>query len=272
MQETYHQADSGIIYIRHNTLSGTRTLLFIHGLGDSGLTFEPIFRYPQFEDFNILIPDLLGFGRSSAASGVEDYSFDGHLQRFHQLINDWSLDNLFVIGHSMGGDLGTLFCESDKRGIIKKFVNIEGAVTQYDLFISGKAVKADDQGKFDEWFKKFVDDTVYNQFGQAQSGRDYYASLRFCRSEAFRLNAREIVSRNTCLEGEYQSSIGEKFVSLKIPKVYCYGTRSLPEQTLKFLKMNDVNLRSFRDSGHCPMTDNQDQFYQFLYDFVSKEK
>jgi hypothetical protein len=37
--------------------------------------------------------------------------------------------DLIIIGHSMGGDIATLLCASDKRNMIVKFVNIEGGLT-----------------------------------------------------------------------------------------------------------------------------------------------
>ena len=143
MQETYLNIDDELIYIRHSALVKDRkSLLFIHGLGDSGLAFEDVFKYKLLEDFNIIIPDLVGYGKSSRSPKDGDYSFESHLARIWNMIKHYDLHKLTVIGHSMGGDMGTLLCRSDEDGIIHKFVNIEGALTQYDLFISSKAAKA----------------------------------------------------------------------------------------------------------------------------------
>ncbi|MBC8278008.1 MAG: alpha/beta fold hydrolase [FCB group bacterium] len=270
MDETCFRLNEGVFYFRHNFIDPEKpALLFIHGLGDSGLSFERVFQDRRFDDFNLLVPDLLGYGRSSGADKDEDYSFASHLERIWRVIDYWNLKEVTVIGHSMGGDICTLLCESDENGIIKGLVNIEGAITQHDLFISSKAAKAVKDGVFDNWYEDFVYKKVFRAYTKVQSGRDYYASIRFCRPEAFKINAVEIVERNTNLPGKFKSSVGETICSLKIPKVFCYGTESLKKQTLEYLELKGLNAKAMPGSGHCPMTDKADEFYGFLSEFVS---
>ena len=142
-------------------MKGRKTLLFVHGFGDSWLTFKRVFEDSRFDGFNIIVPDLVGYGRSSNSLKQGGYNFNSHDKWFCNLIRYKGLQELIVIGHSMGGDLIILLCKFDREGIVKKFVNIEGDLTQFDLFISSKAVKAHEDGRFDEWFKEFVNTTVY---------------------------------------------------------------------------------------------------------------
>jgi pimeloyl-ACP methyl ester carboxylesterase len=247
------------------------TLLFVHGLGDSGLTFERIFDDRRFDEFNLLIPDLAGCGRSSAVTGRGGYAFETHIKRLWDLIGTHELKSVILIGHSMGGDITTLMCQSDMEKIIQKYVNIEGDVTQHDLFISGKAALAAGENRFDEWFRYFVDNTVFGNYGRHQSGRDYYASIRFCRPRAFLENALEIVRRNTVLSGEYKSQIGNIYCNLSIPRVFCYGTQSLARESLNFLIEREQRIQAFEHAGHCPQTDKAEEFRTFLLEFISEE-
>ena len=270
MDETYFRLNDGIFYIRHNVIDPQKpALLFLHGLGDSGLSFERIFNDERFGGFNILVPDLLGYGRSSGADNDDYYRFESHLERIRRVIDYWGLHDITAVGHSMGGDLAVLLCESDEKGLIKRLVNIEGAITQHDLFISSKAAKAVIDGIFDKWFADFVTKKVFKAYTKEQSGRDYYASIRMCRKDAFRVNAVEIVERNTNSEGRFKSSVGEFFGSLKIPAVFCYGTESLKQETLDYIDERGIKSRSFAGAGHCPMTDKAGDFYDFLFDFIN---
>ena len=203
--QTYLQIENDFIYIRHDLVFPDRlTLLFIHGLGESGLCFKEVFEDRRFDDFNLLVPDLTGYGKSSPAA-ENDYSFKAQVNRLWKIIEHFKLvDNIVVLGHSMGGDLATLLCDLDHKNIIKKFVNIEGDITRDDVFISDKAVKAYQKGSFDIWFdEEFSQGTVYCDWGQDRNScRRYYASLQICQKEAFLTNARECYSRNNALPGK----------------------------------------------------------------------
>lgn len=271
MSESYLDIDGDSIFVRHNTIrSGRPTVLLVHGLGDSGLAYKEAFGYDLVHNYNILVPDLIGYGRSSAAiSG--DYGFQRQTAVLWKVIEHFQTSDLAVVGHSMGGDITTLLCASDTKNIVKTYVNVEGDVTEHDLFISGRVVKAAENGDFEKWFAEdFLEATVFEKWGKKlKSTRRYYASLQFCRPEAFLANCRELVARNTALTGKIKSEIGKIYCSLNIPKVFCYGTRSLPSGVVNFLKENNLSCRVFQDTAHLIMTERPDEFYSFLEEFIS---
>lgn len=275
MRESFIKIFDDYLFLRHSPLLADRpTLLFVHGLGDSGKTFQEVFEDSRFELFNILAPDLAGYGRSSAST---DYSFGAHTNRLWNLIEKLEsrerieIERLIVVGHSLGGDITTLFCDSDRRGKVRKYVNIEGDITQFDLFISGQAVEAANRGEFRQWFESaFMEQKVYAELGSRyESCRRYYASLHFARQEAFLANARELYDRNTSVEGEYKSEIGRTYCSLRIPKVFCYGTKSLSARTVRFLELMGLESKSFPGAFHWLMVDAREEFYSFLHDYAS---
>jgi len=268
--ESYLRIDGECVYVRHNTIRpGRLTILLVHGLGDSGLAFKEVFDCKWADDVNLLVPDLIGYGRSSA-SITGSYGFEFHTRILWKIIEHFRVDELVAVGHSMGGDVTTLLCASNKRDIIKKYVNVEGDITEHDLFISGRVVEAAKHGNFEKWFsEEFLDNIVYERWGKKlKSTRRYYASLQFCRPQAFLANSRELVSRNTALSGKIKSEIGKIYCSLTIPKVFCYGTRSLPSGVVEFLKENNLASRVFEDTPHLIMIERTDEFYSFLYDFT----
>lgn len=270
MKDAYLRIKDEYLYFRHNGIrSGRKTLLFVHGMGDSGLSFKDVFKDRRFADLNLIVPDLIGYGRSSATEKKERYRYSYHVDRLWKLVDDRGLDEIILIGHSMGGDLTTLMCESDTRGIISKYVNIEGDITQFDLTISSAAVRAHKEGRFDKWFEDGLKKKlIFDSMGHLRSGRIYFASLSFCRPEALLENAIELVKRNTSLSGKYKSEIGQLYCSLSVPRVFCYGTDSLTDETLAYLKENEMRVKAFEGVGHCPMTDSVAEFYSFLYDFI----
>ena len=247
----------------------------VHGLGDSGLAFAEIFDDERFDSCNLLVPDLAGFGKSN---GAADYSLDAHATRLSGLIEQVALkeqtkiDEIIAVGHSMGGDLLTRFCASDRTGLVKKLVNIEGNLTQFDTFISCEASKADDRGEFVRWFNETFLPKVYNEWGvRYESCRRYYASLRFARPEAFLTGARELCARNSALGGRYKSEIGAAYSRLPVTKVFCCGDRSVSTGTISFLKEAGLEYKLFENAFHWPMIDDSREFYAFLDSFIRNE-
>ena len=272
MNESYFIIDKEFMFYRHNDLRpGRPLLLFVHGLGDSGLSYEDVFTYPELNDhYNIVAPDLIGYGRSSKASNPERYRFDDHINRLWALIGHLNADSIILLGHSMGGDITTLMCHENRDSVIKKYINIEGDVTQNELFISSKAVEADRKGQFDHWFENVLKyRTIFKKLGHLRSSRLYFSSLNFCRKEAFLQNARELVERNTCLDSEFKSEIGEIYRNLDLPRVFCYGGKSCSKETIDFLKQHKMKVKGFKDAGHAVMVDAKEEFYRFVTEFIS---
>lgn len=271
--ESIIKVSVGEVFLRHSEIVSDRdTLLFIHGLGESGRCFDEVFRDERFSDFNILIPDMLGYGRSSDA-GDEDYSFNSQVNRIWEIIDKTGVKELDVIGHSLGGDLATLLCNSDKKRNIRKCVNIEGDVTQYDDFITREAIEAEKNNDFENWFiDRYMNDLVLNQWGKAFPSRlRYYESLKLCRTQAFRANALELYELKNSIPGKYKSQLGKIYASLTVSKVFCYGLKSIDERSIQFLKDNDLRFEEFAEAGHWVMIDQSEKFYSFLLEFLSAQ-
>ncbi len=273
VQESYVPVKGGSLYVRHTEIDPMKkTVLFLHGLGESGLSFSEAFDEIDLKEYNIVIPDLLGYGRSSAAKG-NDYSFEAQIKRIWQLADHqhFDLQEIHLIGHSLGGDLATSLCEQDDETRIKSLVNVEGNLTSHDLFISRKVAWAAKRPNFKQWFRdEFKQKIVFEDKGKnSYSWRRYYASLWFCRPEAFGANATELYEKNLPIEGKLACEAGARFQRLGVKKVFCWGDESLHEATIDFLAKADFKNRSFRGAGHWPMIDCQEEFYGFLRVFLA---
>jgi pimeloyl-ACP methyl ester carboxylesterase len=69
MLQSMVSSDHGKYYLRYtNAKRGAPGVLFIHGLGESGLSFKEALAAAELSAYSLYIPDLLGYGRSSLAS------------------------------------------------------------------------------------------------------------------------------------------------------------------------------------------------------------
>lgn len=128
------------IFIRYRINErSSNPILFIHGIGESGRCFFDAFGMPG--KYNIIVPDLLGFGKSEKVKKNPDYSFSCQMKILRELISRFDLKDIILVGHSYGGILGALICSDDNHGRIKKFVNVEGGIARDTLIESINAVR-----------------------------------------------------------------------------------------------------------------------------------
>jgi pimeloyl-ACP methyl ester carboxylesterase len=242
-------------------------------LGESGLCYAESFASPELASFNLIVPDLVGFGRSSAAADG-DYSFRTQAERIWQALDQLGVERVTLVGHSMSGDLVTLMADWGPRGRIQALVNVEGALSiPDDLFISSQAKRADDRGQFSQWFDDFVQTQVFERWGPIwPSCRRYFASLQFSRPDAFRVSARELVRYNGEAVGESRvSEVGRLFSTLDLPKVFCWGRENLDRQAPKPQpRVPASQQQAFAGASHWVMVDQPGEFYPFLGKFCEK--
>ncbi len=258
----------GQMFVRYSGIDPAREMiLFIHGIGESGLCFIETLTHPSLAEFNIVIPDLPGFGRSSEAE-TGDYSLEAQASRIGELLDLLEVESVHIVGHSMGGDIGTDFCERRSHAV-RSFVNVEGNLTSADGFITRRAMEVERDGNFEEWLRgEFCHETVVGWAIDSPSVIRYLASIHMCRSEAFRRSAREICQLNRLAPDGNGSISGQRFMNLTLPRK-CFCWAAISEDSKLFLSKNSIPNREFPGASHWVMIDAADDFYAYVAEFVS---
>lgn len=267
METSIVKLPAGWIFLRHTPIVQSRqTILCVHGLGDSSLSFLEIFQEYNLQNCNVIVPDLMGHGCSSKAQD-EQYSFSSHLQCLYKLIDELGVSEFILVGHSMGGDIATHFAVDHPERVMG-LINIEGNLTPSDVVISNQALKAAEGGDFKKWFREdFMNEMVLKQWAAKWvSCQRYFASLWFCTPQAFLSNAREVCQRNLPQPNTSESETGVKFQQIKVPKVYCWGG-NISESTKKLIEDKEIRTWGFEDAFHWPMIDKEKEFYRLLSQF-----
>ncbi len=257
----------GQMFVRYGSIDRARqTILFIHGIGESGLCFIEALTHPSLAEFNIVIPDLTGFGRSRAAE-TEDYSLEAQALRIGGLLDVLELEAIHLIGHSMGGDIGTVVCERRPHAV-RTFVNVEGNLTPADGFITSRAMEAEKNGRFEEWLRgEFCHETIAGWAIDSPSAVRYLASIQMCRPEAFLNSARQVCELNESAPDGNGSVIGQQFMNLSLRKTFCWG--SIGEDSKSFLRKNSIPNKEFPGTSHWVMIDAADNFYGYVAEFLN---
>lgn len=93
--------DAGGANIHYLRTGGAKSpLVLLHGLTGDGACWSPVARSLE-ADFDVVMPDARGHGRSSAP--IHGYGYDDHARDVVGLIRGLQLAAPILLGHSMGG-------------------------------------------------------------------------------------------------------------------------------------------------------------------------
>lgn len=257
MLERLHE--EGVYFRRRVTGNPRGTLLYVHGLGESGLCFEETMTAGRLKEWNHIAPDLPGYGRSAWPKQPLE------LPQFARLVAAWLLAEparpRILVGHSMGGVIGQMVCR-DYPEAADAFFNIEGNVTQQDCTFSGRAASGSlaefTAGGFDQ-----LKSWVYEAGVDALPMRRYYASMMCCSPDSFYCNSRELV------EISQAEQMARDLRDLRVPLRFAAGLRGgLGARSLELLRREQIELVGFDGSGHWPFLDETEAFVFELERFI----
>lgn len=102
-QQTLHMA-----YMHLQGDGAKPTVVLLHGKNFSGAYWEQTASWLQSLGYGVLIPDQIGFGKSSKP-GHYQFSFAQLASNTKDLLDHLDIDRTIIIGHSMGGMLASRF-------------------------------------------------------------------------------------------------------------------------------------------------------------------
>lgn len=83
-----------------------KTIVLLHGKNFNGYYFEQTAKALLKEGFRVIMPDQIGFGKSSKPKQYQ-FSFQQLAENTKSILDDLKIEKFIVLGHSMGGMLAT---------------------------------------------------------------------------------------------------------------------------------------------------------------------
>ena len=87
-----------------------RTVVLFHGMNFGGFYFAGVIEVLRKEGFRVVVPDQIGFGRSSKP--IIPYNFHDMAANSRKLLQTLGIAQAAIVGHSMGGMLAARFSAS----------------------------------------------------------------------------------------------------------------------------------------------------------------
>ncbi|MFH1844049.1 MAG: alpha/beta hydrolase [bacterium] len=240
-------------------------LLYIHGLGESGLCFEHLLLHPGLADRRQLVPDLPGYGRSPWPEQPLDLAAQADhlahwLRESESVVGDTS--PLVVIGHSQGGIVGLLLAES-YPDLVAGLVDVDGNKCHDDCVFSGRAAEYSESEFLKSGFDR-LRETVHRRGRGDMAQRGYYVSLRLADPTTYHRNSVELLARSDA------GDLASRLAALPMPFCYLAGVpNGVSERSHALLDAAGVDWIRIEPSGHWPFIDQPDAFVAELNRFLA---
>jgi len=230
-------------------------LWFIHGYGESSLSFMEVFYSKLARSFNLYIPDCPGFGASPF--NRKSLVISQTAEILEKLIRKRSKQRkIGLIGHSLGGIIITKLAKKIKSNIAG-LVSIEGNLTKADCVYTCKSIPFKSPVKYKKHFLKMVKSLMAKDLAHQR----YYASIQFSDPRAL------LPWGHSCVKETGEELSGKRYSSLPYRKLHLWGTKSTAAKTRKFILDHKLNNKSFPGAGHWLMIDKPRQCYTAIYNF-----
>lgn len=119
--------------------SNGRTMLLLHGKNFNGAYFEQTAKDLSERGYRVIIPDQIGFGKSSKPKRIQ-YSFQLLAQNTHAILDSLGIKQVSVLGHSMGGMLATRFTLMYPKMVDKLILENPIGLEDWKLYVPYQSV------------------------------------------------------------------------------------------------------------------------------------
>jgi len=239
----------GVFLRTHLNTKSSAHIWFLHGFGESSLSFKEAFFSELVGSYSLFVPDLPGFGVSPPQFGK--MSLEEAAKVIISLINALSRNKaVLLVAHSLGSVIATQIARN-LGDTVKGVFSIEGNLTRSDGYFSAQVTQFQQADAFYQYFL----DLIYKRAENSEAHQRYLASVRFASPEAMMAWGRS--SDRLGGSGKH----GFDFVSLKCQKTYYWSMESTPKETRDFIDKYNIQNIQYTGAGHWPMTEIPDECY-----------
>ncbi|WP_294311460.1 alpha/beta hydrolase [uncultured Chryseobacterium sp.] len=267
--------------------SNGKTIMLLHGKNFNGAYWERTAKELSDKGFRIIIPDQIGFGKSSKPQNYQ-FSFSQLADNTKAILDELKIDKTIVLGHSMGGMVATRFTLLYPERVEKLILENPIGLEDYKTFASYQTIDQAYQSELKntaESYKKYQLTFYYDNKWKDE----YQPWLDLIAGWTLHPDYPK-VAWDAALTSDmiYNQPVCYEFKNIKVPTLLIIGTRDrtaigkdrapkelqpkmgqyqeLGKKTQQ--QISGSKLVEIENGGHLPHIEVYDQFWKALYDFV----
>ncbi|MBZ0234729.1 MAG: alpha/beta hydrolase [Deltaproteobacteria bacterium] len=238
--------------------SGSRVLVWVHGLGESGRCFDRIASHPHLWPYRHVVVDLPGYGRSpwpASSRSIEETADE--LAAWLEARDD----NAVLVGHSLGGVIATVVAERHPD-TVRAVIDVEGNASLGDCTYSNR-IAAVDEAEFTTGGYDLLWQELWVEAGEDAALRSYAASMAFADPWVMWRHATDLVALSR------SETLAARRGKLAVPLLFIAGApRGICDRSRGLLLDAGVRIADVSPAGHWPYVDRAEPFAEIVARFV----
>jgi pimeloyl-ACP methyl ester carboxylesterase len=255
---------AGTACLYHTPIDATRkTLLFVHGIGGNGADDWKWQIAPLADQYNLLLPDLPGFGQSSKQ--FADYSPENYARFLRFITRRYTDQPIHIMGHSLGGAVALLYAAyypqdverivvTDVAGVLHKIAYSKSFVGNWTGYFLGDSVGRFFRGITGEWLSRVDEISTPDTL---QSGKEYSSKT---------------IASFALINSNFAPYL--ELITAPVLIIWEEGDRITPLRTGQALaaRLRYSRLETIPGRGHMPMQESAEIFNQKISAFFATAK
>ncbi|KQT16812.1 alpha/beta hydrolase [Chryseobacterium sp. Leaf404] len=267
--------------------SNGKTVMLLHGKNFNGAYWEKTAKYLSAQGFRVIIPDQIGFGKSSKPQSYQ-FSFAQLASNTKAILDDLKIEKIIVLGHSMGGMVATRFTlmypETVEKLILENPIGLEDYKTLAKYQTVDEAYQSELKNtaeSYKNYQLKFYYDNKWKS--EYQPWLDLIAGWTLHKDYPQ-------VAWNAALTSDiiFNQPVVYEFKNIKMPTLLIIGTRDrtaigkdrAPKEVQQTMgqyqelgkktqqQIAGSKLVELENVGHLPHIEVYDKFWNALYSFI----
>lgn len=268
-----------IVHIKTKNKNKKGTIMFIHGFTSSNMLHYYFQKnFPENSEYDYLAINLLGHKlENKNSTNNKDYNFFNYVEYLERYIIENDLNNLIIIGHSMGGGIALFLTERIKSRIKKiilvsainssifmskvgiEFINCMNnnslnGIKNIEFFKNQVEINNDDDSNADDTIKKYI----------------FYEIDRFLKNKK-----KYIYLGAQLIDPGLYIKLDKIYKKNKIPTLFLIGKfdKVIPyTYTIKYLKQlknSHLTIKTIANASHVCFVDNFKEYNDYVWWFIN---
>ncbi len=264
-----------------------KAVMLLHGKNFNGAYWEKTATDLSAKGFRVLIPDQIGFGKSSKPQNYQ-FSFSQLAYNTKAILDELKINRIIVLGHSMGGMVATRFSLLYPERVEKLILENPIGLEDYKTFASYQTIDQAYQSELKntaESYKNYQLKFYYDNKWKVE----YQPWLDLIAGWTLHPDYPK-VAWDAALTSDmiYNQPVCYEFKNIKVPTLLIIGTRDRTaigkdrapkELQLKMGQYQELGKKTQQqiagsklveldNVGHLPHVEVYDQFWKALYGFI----
>lgn len=267
--------------------SNGKIIMLLHGKNFNGAYWERTAKDLSDKGFRVIIPDQIGFGKSSKPQSYQ-FSFSQLAENTKAILDELKIDKTIVLGHSMGGMVATRFTLLYPERVQKLILENPIGLEDYKTFAAYQTIDQAYQSELkntSETYRNYQLKFYYDNKWKAE----YQPWLDLIAGWTLHPDYPK-VAWDAALTSDmiYNQPVCYEFKNIKTPTLLIIGTRDrtaigkdrAPKELQSKMgqyqelgkktqqQINGSQLVEIENVGHLPHIEVYDKFWNALYKFI----